>query len=289
VADAWTPVDLGAIPLRRETTVLRGRAARHDPVTNTVTPVPGATIAVADFWLTLADVHAQLPGRMTDPNPLTRMFVASIAPGVTRARAVGPGQVTERTLQGPAVPDDRLLAAAATARTTALRISDRSGLAPTSVVLVDPDRADVAEIVTIAAVTGWAPPDGPGDLQLALPLRESHPAGSRVIPLTVGAALPPAHLRRDLRSGDRVVFVNDLTNLPDGATVEITDFAPLKEFQRLRLFQASSDADGYFALPPIHRVAMLAIVATAPMLAPVPFTVRPDYTAPEHLVDVVFA
>ena len=40
VADAWQPVDLGAVPVRRRPVVIRGRAVRRDTVTNVVTAVP---------------------------------------------------------------------------------------------------------------------------------------------------------------------------------------------------------------------------------------------------------
>ena len=46
--------------------VIRGRAVRRDTVTNVVTPVPNATLTVVDFWTTLAAIHAQVPGSMTD-------------------------------------------------------------------------------------------------------------------------------------------------------------------------------------------------------------------------------
>jgi len=289
VADAWTPVDIGILTLRRDVTVLRGRTMRRDPITNTDSPVAGALISVTDFWTSLADVRAGLPGRMTTPNPALRMFAATLTPGVTTRRSVGPGQVASRTLAPTAPPDDRRLVSATVRGQTSFRISDRSSIAPAALLRLNPERSEATETVTVTTVTGYAPADGPGDISTALPLYGSHAAGTRVVPVTESAVQPAAALRRDVRAGDRVLFVDDLTNLPDGADVAISDGVTPQEYQGLRRLEATSDAGGYFALPPIHRVAALSIVTTAPLLTPVLLTVRPDYTVREHLIDVVFA
>jgi hypothetical protein len=288
VADAWSPVDIGAVSLRRDVTVVRGRTMRRNPITNTDSPLAGALITVTDFWTSLADVQAALPGRMTTLNPALRMFAAAVTPGVTTARSAGLAQVASRTLTPTAPPDDRRLGSAAASGQESFRISDRSTIAPAALIRLNPERPEASETVTVTTVTGYAPPDGPGEIRTALPLYGSHGAGTRAVPVAESAVQPPAAIRRDVRAGDRVLFVDDLTNLPNGADVAITDGVAPQEYQRLRRLEATSDAGGYFALPPIHRIAALSIVATAALLTPVPLTLRPDYTVREHLVDVVF-
>ena len=54
-------------------------------------------------------------------------------------------------------------------------------------------------------------------------------------------------------------------------------------------FEATSDANGYFALPPVHRVAALQLHATAPLLTPVDITFHPQYGPLENWLDIVFA
>jgi len=289
VADAWTTVDLGAFELRREPTVLRGRTVRLDPLTGTSTAVVGATIAVTDFWTSHADLRAQLPGWMNQPNPALRMFPAGLSPGVVAARSVGPAQISNIPLPPAAPNDERRLSDSAPAGSTGARIDHRAGIVPPAVLRIDPDEGEASEAVTATAVVAFAPPNGPGDFTLALPLRRPHLAGARVVPLAPGVAGPNAAVRSDVRAGDRTVFVDSLASLPDDSDVQLTGGAAPREFQLLRHYVATSGVGGYFALPPLHRVAAISLIATAPLLVPVPFTVYPDDEVREQFLDVVFA
>jgi hypothetical protein len=253
-----------------------------------VTAVPNATITLSDFWFTLADVRAQLPGAMTDPNPATRAFIVAIVPGLVTSRDVGLGQVARQDLT-PAVADDRLLIAAVGDGDRRCRVSDRHGLAAGTVLRVDPDRPDIVESITVTAVTGFGPPNQPGDLTLELPFRRSHRAGTRLVPVMPQPPGPSTLLRRDARPGDVVVFVAGLAALPDDVDVQVTGGVLPIERQRLTRVEATSDVDGYFALPPVHRVAALQLHATAPPLAPIDLPFQPEYATPENWLDVVFA
>jgi hypothetical protein len=203
-------------------------------------------------------------------------------------RDVGPGQVARQDLT-PAVNDDRLLSAAVAEGDSVCRVSDRQGLVGGTVLRVDPDRPDVAESVTITAVTGFGPADQPGDLALELPFRRSHRAGARLVPVTPGVPGLATDLRRDARPGDVVLFVESLAALPDDVDARVTGGTPPVERQRLLHVEATSDVDGYFALPPLHRVAALQLQATALALTPVDLTFHPEYAIRENWLDVVFA
>jgi len=285
---AWVPVDLGDVALRRAPVVIRGRAVRRDSA-NQVIAVPDATISLTDFWASLAAVRAQLPGAMTDPNPAARAFVLSVSPGLVVGRDVGPGQVAEQTLT-PVANDDRLLIRAVAAGDTALRVSSRQLIAAGSTLRLDPDQPDIAETVLVTDVVGFGPPGDPGDVTVALPLRARHAGGARIarlVPQPPGAAVV---LRRDARASDEVVFVADLATLPDGADVRLTGGVPVAEYQRIRRIQAQSHPDGYFSLPPLHRVAALQLHVTAPSMAPVEINVQvnPNYAQREQWLDAVF-
>ncbi len=96
-------------------------------------------------------------------------------------------------------------------------------------------------------------------------------------------------MRRAARAGDRVLFVADLTGLPDGADVRLTGGTPPAEYQRLHRLEVTTDADGYFELPPLHRIAGLAFQASALLLTTLTFTYQPEYLQSENWLDVVFA
>lgn len=289
VADAWTPVDLGVIALRREAVVIRGRAVRRNALTNTDAPVANATIAVTDFWWTLAALAAQQPGMMTQPNPALRAFALSVAPGIYAARPAPAGQLAAHTLQAPP-GDDHLLLDAAPAGSTRIRVSNRQLLVAGTFVRIDPDQGDAGETQRIVSISGFGPLDQPGVAVLAFALRCDHRAAARVLRLV--APLPPAPakaFRRAAAPGDRCIFVDDLGGLAAGADVEITGGTAGSEHQRIAPLAALSDADGYFRFPAVQRVAALQLHASAAALTPLDFRFHPDYAARQNRLDVVFA
>ena len=288
VADSWTPVTLGAVHLRRPPVVVRGRTVRRDPITNAITAVPVASITLTDFWTTLSAVRASLPGSMSDPNPLTRAFVVALSPGLVSPRDVGPAQVSRQDLV-PVVADERFLTAAAAPGTQTIGVTDRQALAAGTVVQLDPDDREKAESVTVTVVSGLGPINQRGELTLALPLSTPHRERARIRRVLPQPPAPAVAFRRDARPGDRTLFVADVTTLPDDIDVRISGGVPAAERQHVDRFEATSDANGYFALPPVHRVAALQLHATAPLLTPVDITFHPQYGPLENWLDIVFA
>lgn len=289
VADAWTPIDLGAIDLRRQPIVLRGRAVRRNALTNVDVPVANATIAVTDFWWTLSAFRALQPGMMTQPNPALRAFALGVEPGIYGARNAGVGQLAQLTVQLPA-SDDRLLLGAANAGDVTIVVSNRQLLIPGTALRIDPDETDIAETIRVVSVDGWGTPDRPGVVTLAFPLRNDHRANARVLRgLTPFPAGANKAFRRHAAPGDRCVFVADLSGLANLNDVQITGGTSPNELQRISLLTAVSDANGYFRFPPIQRIAAMQLHATAAALAAVDLKFQPDYAQTENWLDVVFA
>jgi hypothetical protein len=108
----------------------------------------------------------------------------------------------------------------------------------------------------------------------------------RVLPQPPAPAVP---LRRDVEPGDRSVFVSNLATLPDDIDVRFTGGVAPTERQHLRRYETQSNANGYFALPPVHRVAALRLHVTAAPLTPVDLTIHPEYGQGENWLDVLFA
>jgi hypothetical protein len=288
VADAWAPVDLGVLGLRRHAVTIRGRAVRRDAMAGIDTPVVNATIAVTDFWYTHAALRTQLPGVMTEPNPALRAFALSVSPGLYAARPAPAGQAARFGLNAPA-GDDHLLLDFAPAGSARIRVSNRQLLVAGSFVRVDPDQGEAGETLRIMSISGFGAPDQPGEAVLAFPLRRDHRAGARILRLV---SLPPAAakgLRRAAAAGDRCVFVSDLAGLAAGDDMRLTGGAAVAEYQRIAPLAAVSDADGYFRFPAIQRIAGLRLHGTAAALAPVDIEFQPDYSAHENWLEVVFA
>jgi hypothetical protein len=287
VADEWQPVDLGVIGLRREAVTIRGRAVRRDAATLTSVPVANAVITVTDFWMTLAAVRAQQPGLMTEPNPALRAFALSISPGQYAQRPAPAGQLATIALASP-TGDDRLLLSRAEAGSTTLSISDRQLFAPGTFLRFDPDVPECAEVIRVMNVA-TGPLNEPGLVTLAAPLRCSHRAGARIVPLPLPApAGAPASFRQAAAAGDRCVFLDSIAGLVPGAEVQISGGPAVPEYQRVTPIEVQSDSDGFFTFPAIQRIAALQLHATATALAPLDFNFHLDYAARENELLVVF-
>jgi len=96
-------------------------------------------------------------------------------------------------------------------------------------------------------------------------------------------------LTRDAIAGDVTVSLTDLAGLGATETIEISGGAQPVEVHRLRLYTATSAADGYFRWPPLSRVAQFEIEADpGGGQALWRRLIAPDYTAREHVVDLIF-
>jgi hypothetical protein len=118
-------------------------------------------------------------------------------------------------------------------------------------------------------------------------LYRAHLAGARVQRLLPAAPAPAASLRDASEAGDRCIFVDDATGLDATGWVRLGTGAPDDHLQATAV-HAVSDANGYFRLPPLHRMAALALSATAPASTPVTVSFQPDYSQRENWLDVVF-
>lgn len=283
---AAAPLTLPDLPLHRAPVRIRGRAVRRSTVATAATsPVANAVIQVQGIWRTQADLRKHLPAV-----PAT---LVSLAPGLYAARDIG---ATLAAQDLPVVPgEDKLLLAEAPAGSTRIRLSDRRNLAappalpPFSVLRIDADHPEAAEYLRILALDPDGAADEPATVTLAAPLRLAHRAlvrVQRVQPKPAGAAKV---LAVAASAGDTCVFLKSSGGLAGAATVHIAGGVVSDEYQQVRTFTAISDADGYFALPPLSRVAQIHIHASAAALSAVELDVQPDYGQPDNRLDLVFS
>jgi hypothetical protein len=284
-ADEFVPVAVPDALMHRLPVVVRGRAVQRNATGIGTTPVANASIAVQGLWRTARDVSQHLPAVAAN--------VVSLAPGLYEARPVGASLAAQNL---PAVAgDDKLLVAAASSGDTFVDISDRQNLVappappPYSVLRIDADQPREAEHVAITAMAGFGAPDEPGRISLAHALSASHRGGARVQRVAPQPPAAPTALSDAGVPGDPCVFVNDVAGLSAADTVAISGGPGLPEFQQVRMFAATSDAAGYFQLPPLSRVAQITLSGTAAALAPVTIDFQPDYTQSANWVDVVFS
>jgi len=283
VPDAFVPLDLGALPLHRQPVSVRGRTVAR--TAGGTVPVANATVRVSRIWRSTAEVRDHLP-----PVP-ARM--AGLAPGLYAER----GATTPVVPIAPVTPagEEKLTTAPAMAGAGTAVLADGVNLvAGTSVLAIDPGDPARHERIAVTALAPAFSPAEPVTATLRYPLRLAHAAGAvatRVVP--GGPAGAAKQLADGALPGDRLVFLDDAA-LPALAGSVRIDAGASAEFQHYALFDVTSDADGYFALPPLHRVAQVEVEASAaghPDISAADnnaIVYQPGYGSEQAWLDVVF-
>jgi hypothetical protein len=283
--------------LRRRPVTIVGRVVVRNTTANTSTPVANASVTVTDFWRTRAAVVANpANGSMTDPVPALREFAGAIAPGALGRRAAG---AAAGTLTLPSAADDRTLVRPAAAEQPQVEVRRRQNLvAPPSplanrLLWIDADDAAGAEYHTVAHIDPPGVADEPARLGLDFPLARAHREGARVerINAPLLLPLPTLVLSAAAEPSDRCLFFDAPVGapVPPPSVLYVTGGGAADEFQRYAELSVLSDADGYFRLPPIQRMARVALTVddgVGNVLPPI--EVDPEYGEAEHQVDAVY-
>ena len=171
-----------------------------------------------------------------------------------------------------------------------IRLSDQQGIVAGNVLLIDVGQPDIDEFIAIKSITAAATPDQPATVILHHPLAYEHRKNAVVRPVGAVLAGLPQNVTGKAMPGDTCVFVN-VAGLA-GATEVAAIGGAATEYHSLRTFAVTSDADGYYKLPPLSRVAQVVIEASK-VVGPQIFTAkvefRPDYSKRENLLDLVLS
>jgi hypothetical protein len=277
--DYFTPVDFGAVALHREATRISGRCMAVQG---------GSRLPLGNVSLSFAGIWPRFPAADQDPMAIVETpNLLALAQGLYAAREDGVAQV-QGCLLTPQAGADKTLLATAAAGSTRVRLSDRIGLAVGAVLALqhaDPERAEYLEI---AAIDGASSADQPATITLAHPLRREHRVQANAVGVLVQNLGAANNLTRAAIAGDQTLFLDGLNGL-DAAMARIGGGAAA-EYHRIERYQAVSDGEGYFRLPPLGRVAMLRLVGSHPgPLADVEALFSPDYEREGSRVDLVFS
>lgn len=273
--DVFVPVDLNLPDLHRAPLPIRGRVTKRT-LGGTV-PVAGATVRIDRVWP--ARPSSAMPGEIPD--------CISVQPSLFMDLTVA-GQVRAVTFN-PAVGTFTLLEPSGAGQQE-LRLSNRVGLGPGSILSVDTTRDDRLEFNSIVALSNASVSDQePATATLERPLAFSHPRETQVDLLTVAGTGTANALRRPALTGDSCLFLNGLAGLSAASRVEIDDGTGTVDYHVMRSYEATTDPDGDFALPSISRLARIVLFADdgGGLTASVPFDL--DYRAQENLVHMTVA
>jgi hypothetical protein len=284
VADEFAPVAVADILMHRVAVTIGGRSVRRNASGIGTTPVANASIAVQGIWRTAQDVRQHLP-------PATAATV-SLAPGLYAARAVGAALAAQDL---PAVAgDDKLLVDQASSSDSSIAISNRLNLVappsppPFSVLRIDAGNPEAAEYIGLAGADGFGGANEPGRVALDHALRVPHRRDALVQLAAPQSAAAPKFFADAGAPGDTCVFLSDIAGLDTADTVAITGGTAAREYQQVRTFTVVSNAEGYFLLPPMSRIAQIRLQASAPALSTVTLEFQPDYSQRGNWLDIVF-
>ena len=278
--DVFAVVDLGDVGLHRRAVSLGGRTLRRDSLLPTV--VAGATVRIDGYWPVFPPLSVAPPAVMQAPD------LAALAPPFYAARDPATATLRRRDI-APLAGEDKTILAAAGTGSRRLRLSARNAVFPGTVLILNPADPGRREWIPVAQVDTTSSPDQPAWITLAHPLvYPQHEAavcqiGDLQIPLA------PNALTRAAIPGDETVFLAALGGLASGVVVEMDDGLQPPEYHQLRLYEALSDADGGFRLPPLARVAMVLLHAERMgLISPDDMRVAPEYRAADEHLTVMF-
>jgi hypothetical protein len=269
------------LALHREPVTISGRTVRIDG--NASTPLSGSEVTVTGIWR-VAPPDVGVP----PPDPTN---IVHLRPPVYVDRPAATQNLQPRDLA--AVPgSDKTLLNDVSPGVEAIRLSDRHGLAAGLVLQIDAGQPDLSEFIEIKSVPTTSAPDQPAAISLNQRLMQSHRRNA-VVRLTLPQ--PPGTPRPftvDATTGDTSIFLDNLTGLASGQWVQIVGIAGSDEFHEVRTYSVLSDANGYYHLPPLSRVAQIEIHAEKTVGAQTferTTIFRPDYRSRENRLDLTLA
>jgi hypothetical protein len=237
-------VELGDVPLHREPVIIAGRVVNK----LTSSPSGGATVRIAGIWPTMPPPNVALP----PPDPPN---LVSIRAPLYSVRDTAAGKARIITLTPGAPISEKILQIPAAAGTTMLALDNRISLSLAGGDLLSIDSGSAnEEFVTTTKVHGASTPDQPAEVTLAVALRNSHHLDASVKIVTPQAPGPDKPITQPAMPGDPVIFVSDLVGWAGANAVEIHGGAAA-EYHTISRFTATTDAEGFYQLPPISRVA----------------------------------
>jgi len=274
----FSPPPPRTLALHRQPTVITGRTVRNNGGTAMVA-VDGATVIVTGIWRRPPPANFSVPA---DPPNLV-----SLQPPLYAERPA-PGQSMRRRNLTPVVGADKQIVDDLVAGVDQILLSDRQGLGPGDVLLLDATEPDLVEYIPIASVPITAPADQPTRITLEYPVNHAHRRRGIVQKVTPQLPGLPQQITENASAGDTCVFLDGLTELAGAQEIEING-PPGDEHHTVKSFTVVTDADGYYRMPPLSRVAQLEIHAEkiiAAQLYQATTTFRPDYRQRENRLDL---
>ena len=264
----FVPLDLGTLPMRRRAVALQGQVMRRG--LPQPTPMPGALVQLDGLWPQAPGPSVSLAASMQPA------LCVGLQPALNGAWPIG--SVVQGCSEVPDLAQAKRLLASVPAGSTTLPLSSRSGVFVAEPLWIDSDDPGRSEVIATAAVPGGLSADQPCQVRLLHPTRHLHRAGARVMPLSAAPAGAPRTLTRAAGDADELLFLNAAPTWPTGTLLRLANGVAPMAYTRAQPMQSTADAQGFWQLPPLSRVALVQLLVTpapppAPAVAPPPLRV----------------
>ncbi len=274
---SFTPLDLGTLKLHRLPTLIAGRVVLNTGIA--VQAIAGATITLTGLWRTPPPASLVVP---PDPPDLV-----SLNPGLYADRPQIGTQVQGLGFLGGPGPDKQLLEDASPGQTS-LHLSDRKQIANGDVLAIDTQDPERTEYIAIKTLAGASTADQRALITLDSPLRSIHRQGAIVHKVQFQNVGVVTQLTSDAVAGDICLFLNGVGNLSGAPFLSIQSGGVPTEYHAASYFSAVSDAQGFFRLPPVSRVAQCALHSHDGAHTDLDVTYSPDYSQEVSRIDFVY-
>ncbi len=249
--EQFNPIEIADndLALHRKPIVISGRVVEDSGTT--ITPIAGAKVKIIEIWRLLSTID-------DEPSLAVPLNIVSLQPPLYRNREAGTDQLQRREMV-PVVGENKSLVEHVSPGITQISLSDRINLNSGNIIVVDEVDADLTEYHTIDTISGSSLDSAPALVTLTHPIAYNHRTDAVVRRVIPQPASMNKQMNRDAIAGDACVFLNNLTGLTTVNIVEIHGGAYPNEYHIINYFSVTTDVDGYFRLPPIHRVAQVKI------------------------------
>jgi len=267
-----------ALALHSEPVMIEGCVLKRSGAN--ITTLANASVRLSKLWIEVppagSTVQPEPPTPGVFPPPPWDPPIGAVWPPIYADFPKGGSiEFEDRPVDG-AMPPKTILDDAPPG-TTQLRFSDAGGLGLGDVVAIDADddgRREIVEVTNIAltgAATDWA------HITINNPLQLLHRSNAIVRRLQSVAPSLTRALNYDAASGDDVLLF-DTTAVTGSHQVRLVD-GTRHAFHRVSIYSATSDAQGYYRLPPITRAGKIELTAKdSGSAAHVEAEIVPDYS-----------
>jgi hypothetical protein len=275
--ESYTPLYMPDLLLHRLPVVITGRVVRA--VGGAMVPIAAATVRVIGIWRNPPPAGIVVPAAAPD-------FV-HLDPALYADRDSGIGRLCRGELT-PVAGSDKLLLDPRPAGSRTIGLSNATSLSVGGMLCIDADVRERAEYIMVHVVEGGSTSDQAAEATLEHPLQYLHREGAPVRMMTLQPPGPDNTMTEKGIAGDETVFLNAMNGLGTAIRVRIRGGSGADEYHRVSLYTVTSNADGYYRLPPISRVAQVSIEAADGVHPPVRTVISPDYEQHDNVVDFVF-